>query len=63
MSLLTKAWNFTRTALGHVWDVVLDAGWSVWNEIQEGSGRVSWWLLAGLIWFSGVVAHAWLWAS
>ena len=63
MSLLTNAWNFTRTALGHVWDAALDLGWSVWNEVQDGVSRRSWWLLLGLVWLSGAVAHAWLWAS
>ena len=63
MSLLTKAWNFTRTAVGHIWHLVLDIGWSVWNEVNEGSSRTSWWLLLGLVWLSGAVSHAWLWAS
>jgi|TARA_R110000824_G_scaffold103812_1_gene246502 hypothetical protein len=61
MNLLTQAWNYGRTAACNVWGVVLDLGWSVWNEVQDGASRFSWWLLLGLVWLSGAIAHAWLW--
>ena len=63
MSLLNKVWNTCWTAAGHVWGVVLDVGWSVWNEVQVGSSRLSWWLLMGLVALGGAVSHACLWAS
>ena len=49
MNLLTQAWNYGRTAACNVWGVVLDLGWSVWNEVQDGASRFSWWLLLGLV--------------
>jgi len=63
MSLLTKAWNYARTAAGHVWDVVLDVGWSVWNEVKDGATRLSWWLLVGLVWLDGLAVGWWLWSN
>jgi hypothetical protein len=63
MNLLNKAWSTCWTALGHVWNVVLDLGWSVWSEVQDGHSRASWWLLLGLVALGGACSHAWLWAS
>jgi hypothetical protein len=63
MSLLTKAWNCARTAAGYVWDVVLDVGWSVWNEVKDGAMRLSWWLLVGLVWLDGLAVGWWLWSN
>jgi len=63
MNLLNKVWNTCWTAAGHVWNVVLDVGWSVWSEVQDGSSRASWWLLLGLVALGGAMAHACLWGS
>ena len=63
MSLLTQAWDYVRTAAGHVWNVALDLGWSVWHEVTDGASRLSWWLLLGLVWLDGLVVGWWLWSN
>jgi|10_taG_2_1085330.scaffolds.fasta_scaffold09685_2 hypothetical protein len=63
MSLLRNVWDWSVTAIGHVWSVALDLGWSVWNEVKDGANRLSWWLLAGLVWLDGLAVGWWLWSS
>jgi len=62
MSLLTKAWDCTRTCLGHLWKVVVDGGWALWHEVTTGASRLSWWILVGLVWLDGLTLGWWLWA-
>ena len=59
MNLLRNAWDWSLTALGHIWDGVMDIGWSLWTEIQDGSSRLSWWLLMILVWLDGVLMAKW----
>jgi len=61
MNLLRKAWDCAVTAAGNVWNVVLDVGWSLWQEVVDGANRLSWWLLVGLVWLDGLALGWWLW--
>jgi len=60
MSLLTQAWDTAVGAARNACRLVLDTGWSVWHEVTDGAGRLSWWLLVGLVWLDGALVAHWL---
>jgi len=62
MSLLRKVRDCAVTGAANVWNAILDVGWSLWGELQDGIPRLSWWLLVGLIWFDGLALGWWLWS-
>jgi len=43
-----------------VWRLVSNTIYALWEEIHEGAGRASWWLLVGLVWLDGMIAALWL---
>jgi hypothetical protein len=47
--------------LRNVWSAVLDGGWALWHEVEEGASRLSWWVLVGLVWLDGLALGWWLW--
>jgi hypothetical protein len=49
--------------LRNVWSAVLDGGWSLWHEVEEGARRLSWRALVGLVWLGGLALGWWLWSS
>ena len=60
MSLLRKVWARAVTGVGHLWRLVLDGGWALWQEVREGCRRLSWWVLLGLVWLEGALVAHWL---
>jgi len=61
MSLLRKVCSCAADIVANVWGLVIDGGWAVWQEVADGSARLSWWMLVGLAWLDGLAVGWWLW--